>query len=140
MVQGYFAFKNQKDTDRLIDGLRKVGVPLLPFHLDANSKNRMTATEIKALTWGHENIGRQIRTNRPTWGRWNEDGTFVGRVGTWDTGVGKTWFEDDTWCFAFAKEGRICGVYFRNPEGSFDKKNEYFFYQPWQSFEFSITK
>jgi adenylate cyclase len=140
MVQGYFAFRNQKDTDRLIDGLRKTGIPELPFALDPNSEDRLTGPEITALTVGHENIGRQLRSNRPTWGRWNEDGTFVGRVGTWDTGLGKTWIEGNVWCFAFAKEGRTCGVYFRNPNGNFEKKNEYFFYQPWTAFEFSITK
>ena len=140
MVQGYFAFKNQKDTDRLLDGLGKVGVRELPFNLDAKSKNRLTGPKIQALLPGHENVGRQLRTGKLTWGRWNEDGTFVGKIGDWETGVGKTWIEGDSWCFAFAKEGRVCGVYFRNPDGSFEKKNEYFFHQPWSSFEFSITK
>jgi adenylate cyclase len=140
LVQGYFAFRNQKDTDRLIDGLRKAGIHELPFGLDPNSPNRLTGPEITALTVGHENIGRQLRWNRPTWGRWNTDGTFVGRVGTWDTGLGKTWIEGNVWCFAFAKEGRTCGVYYRNPKGTFASKNEYFFYQPWTAFEFSITK
>jgi len=42
-------------------------------------------------------------------------------------------------CFSLAAELRTCAVVYRNPAGSFEEKNEYIFYQPWQIFEFSVV-
>ena len=44
-----FPFRKFSDTERLLEGLRKAGVPELPNGVDPKSKDRLTGAEIKAL-------------------------------------------------------------------------------------------
>ena len=140
MVQGYFAFKDQGDTDRLIEGLRKAGVPELPFGLDPTSKNRLTGADLKKLYLGHETVGRLLGTNRSVWSKTEMDGTFATHFGPWESGIGKVWFEGNSVCFAAPKMVRTCATVFRNPLGTHENTNEYLSYQPWDQFEFSVVK
>jgi adenylate cyclase len=138
-VQALFPFKNFADTERLQDGLRKAGMIELPFGLDPKSKDRLTGVELKKLTWGHETISKQLGTNLPSWSHTDaETGEIKVKIGDWSDS-GPTWIEGDTMCFSLSAELRTCAVVYRNPAGSFEKKNEYLFYQPWQIFEFSVV-
>ena len=60
LAQTFFVFKNYADTERLLDGLRKAGVPELSFGFDPKSKDRLTGEEIRTLTFGHQFEGRLL--------------------------------------------------------------------------------
>ena len=138
-MQGLFPFKNFADTERVQDGLRRGSMIELPFGLDPKSKDRLTGAEIRKLIYGHETISRQLGTNLPGWSHTDaETGQINVKIGDWSDS-GPTWIEGDTMCFSLAAELRTCAVVYRNPAGSFEEKNEYIFYQPWQIFEFSVV-
>ncbi|MET1026491.1 MAG: adenylate/guanylate cyclase domain-containing protein, partial [Dongiaceae bacterium] len=48
-----FPFKERADRQRFAEGLRKAGVPELPFGYDPASKDRLTGEEMKSLLFGH---------------------------------------------------------------------------------------
>jgi len=50
-----------------------------------------------------------------------------------------TTVEGDFFCGWALNVGRGCGAVFRNPGGTPEKKNEYLFIRPWNSFEFSVV-
>jgi TolB-like protein/class 3 adenylate cyclase len=134
-----FPFRNFADTERLLEGLRKAGVPDLPKGVDPNSKDRLTGAEIKALIYGHLIEGRE----RETGNAWRRQ---TAMDGTADTTVGTealrfvTTIEGDFFCAWSQRIGRGCGAMFRNPGGTLENRNEYLFFRPWNSFEFSVVK
>ena len=56
----YWIFREHADSERVLGGLRKAGVPELPSGYDAKSKDRLTGEEIKSLVFGHEHLGRDV--------------------------------------------------------------------------------
>jgi adenylate cyclase len=54
MAAGEFAFKHYPDLERVLVGLRKAGVPELPFGLDPKSPERLDGAAIQKLLFGHE--------------------------------------------------------------------------------------
>ena len=60
LAQTFFVFKNYADTERLLEGLRKAGVPELAWGFDPKSKDRLTGEEIRSLTFGHRFEGRLL--------------------------------------------------------------------------------
>jgi len=138
-IQNFFAFKNEIDFVRLLEGLRKVGMPELPFGLDARSKDRLTGTEIKALLFGHDWQGSEVGTGVAWLRSIGLDGTGRATFGDRsDRAEAKV--EGDTMCTYFPTRFRLCDAIFRNPAGSFEKKNEYLLVGPWSRFEFSVVK
>jgi len=120
-------------------GLRKAGVPELPFGFDRKSKDRLDGAAIKALLFGHEIQGHETTTGNPYRRVISEDGTSSVTVGEWsDTGSGQ--IEGNMFCFYWPSRGRNCATVFRNPEGSFAQRNEYRLILQWNSFEFSVVK
>ena len=67
LTQNFFAFKNHADFERLLDGLRKAGVPEASFGMDAASKDRLTGAEIAAVFYGHELEGRDLDRDESYW-------------------------------------------------------------------------
>lgn len=133
-------FKNYADTDRVLDGLRKAGVPDLPFGFDPKSKDRLSGSEIKALMFGHEVRGRRVApTIGPYWRITKVDGSFTAAVDA-DMIEGITRIEGDAICTSIPTGARACRVVYRNPGGTFDLKNEYLLFRNWDRFEFSVVK
>ena len=77
-----FPFRNFADTERLLEGLRKAGVPELPKGVDPKSKDRLTGAEIKALIFGHLIEGRERETGNAYRRQTAMDGTADVTVGT----------------------------------------------------------
>jgi hypothetical protein len=134
-----FPFRSFADTERLLEGLRKAGVPELPKGVDPKSKDRLTGAEIKALVFGHSIEGRE----RETGDAWRRQ---TAMDGTADATVGKealrivTTVEGDFFCSWSQPNGRNCGAMFRNPGGTLENRNEYLWFLPSNSFEFSVVK
>ena len=132
------AFRNFGDSERLLEGLRKAGVPELPKGVDPKSKDRLTGAEIKALIFGHLIEGRERETGN-AWRRQTAmDGTANVTVGT-EARTYVTTIEGDFFCSWFQND-RGCGAMFRNPGGTLENRNEYLLFRPWNSFEFSVVK
>jgi adenylate cyclase len=133
-----FPFKNFADTERLLEGLRKAGVPELPKGVDAKSKDRLTGTEIKALFFGHSIEGRERETGNAYRRQTAMDGTADVTVGTLAFKFITT-VEGDFFCSWNSYGGRGCAAVFRNPGGTRENRNEYLQIRPWNSFEFSVV-
>ena len=139
MAAGEFAFKNYRDLERVLVGLRKAGVPELSFGYDPASPDRLDGAAIKALLFGHEIQGRNLGTGE-TYRRITEtDGTTRINVGEWSD-TGRSQVEGDIMCFSYPSRFRFCAFVLRNPAGTFAQKNEYFIITQWDKFEFSVVK
>src|SRR5262249_28079748 len=135
-----FPFRNVADLDRLLDGLRKAGLPELPLGYDWDSKDRLTGDEIKALLFGHQTLGKQLKTGQSYSRTTTLDGTATILVGDHPPDQGISHMEGDTICTSTQAIPRYCSAIFRNPGGSFEAKNEYVFINPWNHLEFSVVK
>jgi adenylate cyclase len=138
-VMGEFPFRNFADAERLLEGLRKAGVPELPNGVDSKSKDRLTGAEIKALVFGHSIEGRERETGNAYRRQTAMDGTADVTVGAQAFRFVTT-VEGGFFCGWAANAGRGCAAMFRNPGGTREKRNEYLFIRPWNSFEFSVVK
>lgn len=138
-VMSAYPFRNFADTERLLEGLRKAGVPELPKGADPKSKDRLTGAEIKALLFGHSIEGRERETDNVYRRRTAMDGTADVTVGDQELRMVTT-IEGDFFCSWAANAGRGCGAVFRNPDGRREQKNEYIHIRPWNSLEFSVVK
>ena len=138
-IRTYFPFKNYADTERLLEGLRKADVPDLPFGLDPKSEDRLDGNEIKALLFGHQIQGRRPDTGEPYSRTTSVDGVSAISVGGY-SGRGVSWMEGNTICTWADARGRYCGAIFRNPSGNLEGRNEYFWINATNRFEFSVVK
>lgn len=138
IAQNYFPYKNYADTERLLDGLRKAGVPELPFGFDPKSKDRLTGPQIKALFFGHEFRGREALSDRVYWRKTAAGGSYHATVGA-KSFEGVSRIEGDVLCTSNRTGPRACRAVFRNPAGTFEAKNEYLYFQDADRFEFSVV-
>jgi adenylate cyclase len=133
-----FSFRDSADLERLLDGLRKAGVPELPNGVDP-SKDRLTGAEIKTLVIGHSLEGRERETGNVYSRHTAADGTAEVVVGSQSLKM-VTSIEGNYWCSWAPDTWRGCGAVFRNPDGTLEKRNEYLYIRPWNSLEFSVVK
>jgi adenylate cyclase len=139
LTQNFFAFKNYADFERLLDGLRKAGVPEARFGMDTASMDRLTGAEIGAIFYGHELEGRELDTDESYWQSTAPDGTARLSLGaSSDTGVFR--IEGDTYCVYWRMTHRHCTMVFRNPTGTLEKRNEYLQIIRYRRIEFSVVK
>jgi adenylate cyclase len=140
LVQHYFVFKNEDDIVRLLEGLRKAGVPELPPGFDPTSKDRLTEEEMQSLMFGHEVRGRQVFPDRAEYRRTTAtDGSINVTIGAMSL-QGRSWTQAGALCNAYPRELAVCGVIFRNPAGTRERNNEYLYIFHNPRFEFSVVK
>ena len=121
LARNNFPYKNYADTKRLLDGLRKAGVPDLPAGFDPNSKDRLTGAQIKTLFFGHEIRGREVVSGDAYWRKTEADGTYRATIGS-HSFEGVSWIDDDLLCTALRTRPFACRAVYRNPAGSFDRR------------------
>lgn len=126
-------YKDRADLDRLLDGLRKAGAPELPFHLDPKAPDRLNGDAIRKLLFGYTARGQSA------------DGPFevtraVDGVITGGPEKGFSVIEDGRICDIYEISGRSCAVVYRNPAGSAEEQNEYYYVVPWKQTAFSVVK
>jgi TolB-like protein/class 3 adenylate cyclase len=140
-----FPFRNLSDTQRLLAGLRKAGVPELPRGYDPASEERLSGEEIRSLVVGHtlayRNIGREpsmtastvfTSDGRATLTR--PDGTIAGTFQV-DSRAG-----DETFCISWDRFGIECVAVFRNPDGKAADQNEFLWINAANPWSFSVVK
>jgi adenylate cyclase len=123
-------FKEPADAHRLSEGLRKAGVPELPFGYHPLSEDRLTDEEIRSVLFSHTLRGKDIDTGATWILSFEADGSFVfqsdspyrsapseaGRIVEIDNGV---------MCWGYPATGsRGCGMLFRAPEETAGQKDD----------------
>jgi tetratricopeptide (TPR) repeat protein len=132
-------FKNYEDLERVLAGLRKSGVPDLPFGFDPKSKDRLSGAEIKELLFGHEIRGHELITGDAFSLARAADGSYSATSPAWSV-TGSSWIEGDTICSSNQLVLRACRAVFRNPSGTFEQLNQYLVFRHSDRFEFSVVK
>jgi adenylate cyclase len=132
--------KERTDAERIRDGLRKAGVPELPYGYDAASDDRLTDDEIRSLVFGRTSRARDIDSGEECLYTTTIDGSPAASCDSWtDTGSYPR-LEDNVLCYWWAKSGQTCVAYFRNPGGTPEKHNEFIAITPHNRWEFSAVK
>jgi len=132
--------KERTDAERIRDGLRKAGVPELPYGYDAASDDRLTDDEIKSLILGRTSRARDIDSGEECLYTTTIDGSPTVSCDSWtDTGSYPR-LEDNVLCYWWAKSGQTCVTYFRNPGGTPERYNEFVAVTPHNRWEFSAVK
>jgi TolB-like protein/class 3 adenylate cyclase len=150
----YIPFAKLDDVLRFQDGLIKAGIPELPFGLDPKSEDRLSGDEMHALIYGHIIAGRVLELSSSADIRMSQDykvgvpwsvttsadGSSVSYVwGDVSNGGGHIHHEGDRDCFYFAYE-KACAAIFRNPSGTREQQNEYYWFHHWYRIAFSVEK
>jgi adenylate cyclase len=134
-----FPFKNALDRNRLLDGLQKARVPIVPFGFDWDAPERLSGDEIKSLIFGHQALGILVETGDAYTRATDSEGAMSVTNGPWsDHGFSR--IEGDMICSWVTTRGRYCSAIYRNPTGKFETKNEYFWVNHFNRYEFSIVK
>jgi TolB-like protein/class 3 adenylate cyclase/cytochrome c-type biogenesis protein CcmH/NrfG len=121
----YAHYKREEDRARLLDALRKAGVPEWPFGYEGRVKDRLDGNSIKTLalgrTWvGHNHAGLQFIQEI------SADGKFAYRsVQSFITGQASV--QGDMFCLKseYLMGRDRCGYVYRKPGGTRAEKNEY---------------
>jgi TolB-like protein/Flp pilus assembly protein TadD len=125
----FFPFKDRAVADRVAEGMVKAGIPGPPSgYFPAFKENQLTGEEIKRL-----NFGRTITGIGP-YGQWWYDKKKNGELtyrggGAIYSDTGKTRIDGDMECQRFQKNYwglEYCLTVFRNPKGTYERKDEYF--------------
>lgn len=142
ITQDFMVFKNTADTERLLAGLTKAGVPDLPAFASAgmNPKDRLTGAEIRSLFFGHETRGRLVFPKLLSMQRTiSVDGILDQTVGS-EKHSGTAWVQGDFLCKSFPGELTSCGAIFRNPFRTPGHEDEYKAVHRWNQYEFSVVR
>jgi hypothetical protein len=142
--------KDRTVADRLAEGLLKAGLPpgrVAGGYFPAFKENQLTGEEIKSLLFGSRitginlDDGQQWWVDRKKYGEftWRGPSTFVGP----SSDNGKSRIESDIVCTQFQKSYwglEYCGTVFRNPRGTYEGKDEYFFCKDIGFLPFSLVR
>jgi TolB-like protein/Flp pilus assembly protein TadD len=133
-------FNNPEVTQRFTDGLIKAGWPEPHRYYEVYKENKLTGDEIRDLQ-----LGKTMVLAGFAGGGWTQkfgkDGTVTYEgFGIQDTG--KFWIEGDQGCITYEKilaRLPLCIDLYRNPGGSFEKKDEYLMIHDFNMFPISYV-
>jgi tetratricopeptide (TPR) repeat protein len=127
-----YPFKDRAIADRYAEGLLKAGVPGQPSgYLPAFKRNQLTGEQIKALLFGSTIMGVWTLSGQRWWADWEKNGecAWRGAVAS-DSDRGNSRIEGDMICTKYQKNWwglEDCATVFRNPSGTSETKDAYFF-------------
>jgi len=130
-----FPFRDRAGADLYAEGLLKAGISGQPFgYLPAFKENELTGERIKALLLGSTITGNRFATFRsgsvPFVIDWKKNGECTWRQPTASySDHGKSRIEGDMLCTRYEKTWwglEHCATVFRNPSGTPETKDEYF--------------
>jgi hypothetical protein len=115
-------------------------LPELPFGYDAKATDRLSAEEIKALTFGHTRSGHDVNSGAMFTDVIAQDGSFTtsGSLGA-DT-ARLLYLGGNLICYRFTDWGPSCSAVFRNPGGTAERQDEYILVESCCEYRFSIVK
>jgi hypothetical protein len=138
-----YPFKDRAVADRFAEGLIKAGLKGLPYgYYPAFKENQLAGEEIKRLLFGSKITG--VSSGQQWWLDREKNGEFAwrgpGPISS-DTGVSR--IEGDMICTEYKKRLwgiEVCSTVFRNPRGTYERKDEYFFCSEIGFSPFSLMK
>ena len=137
---GYY--KLSDDLEKLIGGLRTAGMPEWPLGLGKNQEDRLSSDAMSNLVFGRTWTGRHAVTGIPFIQEISESGTLAYRsVQSFLTG--DAMIEQDMLCQrsqSYFFNQKICGHIYRNPAGSADTQDEFFYLTADAAKYFSLVK
>jgi TolB-like protein len=126
-IMSYTPFKDPEIADRFAVGLIKAGLPGEPTeYYRIYEANKLTGEEVRKLTFGRTVTGF-VQGKRQSWFDIAKDGRAKYR-GPMGFDKGNFLIDGDLFCCqmqGMTKGLKFCGLFFRNPEGTIDRKNEY---------------
>jgi hypothetical protein len=133
----FLPFRDRAVADRYVEGLLKAGVPpgnMSGGYLHAFKGNQLTGEEVRTLLFGSTITGilfmRGLNGTR-WWIDWKKNGECIWHaVITSDSDRGNSRIEGDMICTQYQKNWwglENCATVFRNPSGTPETKDEYFF-------------
>jgi adenylate cyclase len=126
----YKPFKGRAVAERYAEGILKAGMPGQPSgYYPAFKENQLTGEKIMALLFGSAITGINYLIG-PWWIDCKKNGEFIWR-GITSSDIGKSRIEGDMICIQYQERWwglEQCGTVFRNPSGTPERKNEYFFF------------
>jgi hypothetical protein len=155
-------FSDRAIGDRFAEGLLKAGYPparISGGYFPAFKENQLTGEEIKNLLMGSRITGID-QDGQQWWVDREKNGEFTWRGPALKDPItqkiissptqsgpnsdrGRSWIEDDTICHQFERLYwglEFCGTVFRNPKGSNESKDEYFFCNDMGFQSFSLVR
>jgi tetratricopeptide (TPR) repeat protein len=137
-------FKDRVVADRYAEGLIKAGIKAPPWrYFPTFKENQLTGEEIKKLLFGARNTGFAW-DGQQWWIDRKRNGEFTWRgSGPISSDTGKSRIEGDMLCTQHQKNFwglEFCGTVFRNPQGKYESKDEYFSCNDWGFSAFSLLK
>jgi hypothetical protein len=140
-----YPFKDRAIADRFAQGLIKAGLKGPPSgYLPAFKENQLNGEEIRRMLFGSKITGFDIWSGQQWWIDRKKNGEFTWRGGgpiSSDTGMSR--IEGDMICTKFQKMlwgVEFCATVFRNPRGTHESKDEYFFCTDMGLTPFSLVK
>ncbi len=124
-------FKDRSVADRFAEGLIKGGIKGKPSgYWPAFKENKLTGEEIKRLLFGAKTTGIDLWDGQQWWIDRKKNGEFTWRgSGQISSDTGMSRIEGDMICAKFQKRlwrVEFCATVFRNPRGTYDRKDEHF--------------
>jgi tetratricopeptide (TPR) repeat protein len=142
----YVPFKDRAVADRYAEGLLKAGISGQPSgYFPAFKENQLTGEEIRTLLFGSTITGTTImglNWGLQWWIDFKKNGEFTWRGAT-SSDSGKSRIEGDMIYTQYKKNWwglESCATVFRNPSGTPDNKDEYFFMDDHGVWKFSPVR
>jgi len=125
----FFPFKDRGVADQFAAGLVRAGIPRpSPEFVPPCKEKQLTGEEIKKFLFGSKITGITW-DGRQWWIERKKDGETTWRgPGAISSDTGKSWIEGDLLCTQFQKNFwglEYCLTVFRNPGGTYERKDEY---------------
>jgi TolB-like protein/DNA-binding winged helix-turn-helix (wHTH) protein len=115
-VQHFFVYKHPADMARLLDGLRKAGMPEFPAQI-SNAGQKLSGAEIEELVFGRRLVGRLVRPDSAPYRlETSPDGTITKTIDA-EVWRGRMWVQSDSLCTSYPRLLTECGPVYRSTEG-----------------------
>ncbi len=127
---------------RYLESLRLAGLPEWPNGYEPDLSQQLDGEAIRKLIFGQTRIGRSNVVG-PYVSDIAPNGDFVFRFGK-SVVKGRYWLDDDSICYNlprwYASDRGFCGLILRNPDGNYEKQDEFIHINPNSVGKFSIKR
>jgi len=137
----YDYFADERDLDYYVSALQEAGMPEWPFGFEGRPEDRLTAAEVRELSFGRSWVGT-VNRSQPFYQEITSSGAYAYRSGT-SFVTGEASMDGDGLCLQseITHHGaRLCGYLYRNVEGLHSLRNEYTYANVFFLMEFSVSR
>jgi len=124
-------FRNPEDLEKLMDGLRKAGLPKWAFDFQGSESDRLNEQELRTITKDKTWVGRHF-LGTEFFQQIDRNGSMAYRSSS-SIQTGKVSIQQGMYCQRLdgtALNRDLCGYLYRNPEGTMETQDEYVISMP----------